>query len=134
MFRARHRFKACTGAHYLGGYIGDNKYKRDWLRESKMTWENNINTISKTAGNHPQESYAAVVRTIQLEWIFLQHVTWFTIDAFAGVERMIWETFLPRLFFRNMKTLSTIVGDLSMMLVKKSRLGTLNPVASAQDK
>ena len=31
-FGAHHRFKVCTCAHYLGGYIGDDKSKRDWMR------------------------------------------------------------------------------------------------------
>ena len=77
------------GARYLGGYTGYNESKQDWLRERKLTWEKNINTISKTAAKFPQESYAAVVRVIQSEWIFLQHLTWDTGDAFAGMEKMI---------------------------------------------
>ena len=48
MFGARQRFKVCTGARYLGGYIGDGESKRDWLREGTLTWEKNIGTISKT--------------------------------------------------------------------------------------
>ena len=47
---------------------------------------------------------------------------------------MICETFLPRLFFGKTKTLSPIVGALSMMTVKKSGLGLLNPVMSPQEK
>ena len=31
-FRARHGLKVRTGSRYLGGYIGDDEYKRDWLR------------------------------------------------------------------------------------------------------
>ena len=44
---------------------------------------------------------------------------------------MIWETFLPLLFFVKSETLSTIVGTLSTMLVKKSGLKLLNPLTSA---
>ena len=47
---------------------------------------------------------------------------------------MIRETFLPRLFFGNTKTLSPVVGALSMIPVKKSVLGILNPLTSAQEK
>ena len=47
---------------------------------------------------------------------------------------MIWETFLPRLFFVNMKTLSPVVGALSTMPINKPRLGLLNTVTSAQEK
>ena len=45
-------------------------------------------------------------------------------DAIAGVEKIIWETFLPRLLFRKTKTLSPVVGALSTMPVKKIRTGT----------
>ena len=67
VFGARHGFRVCTGAHYLGGYIGDDKFKRDWLIERTLTWEKNINTISKTTEKYPQESYAALVCVIQPE-------------------------------------------------------------------
>ena len=112
-FRARHGFKVCTGTRYLGGYIGDDESKSDWLRKRTLMWEKNINMISKTAGKFTQKSYAAVVRAIQSKCIFLQHVTWDTGDEFAGVGKIIRETFLPRLFFGNMKTLSPIIGTLS---------------------
>ena len=89
VFRARHGFRVCTGARYLGGYIGNDKSKLDWLRHRKLMWKKNINTISKTTRKYPQEIYAAVVRAIQSEWLFIQRITWDTGDAFSGVEKMI---------------------------------------------
>ena len=79
-------------------------------------------------------NYTTVVREIQPGWIFLQRVTWDTGDVFARVERMIQETFLPRIFFVNTKTLFPVVGALSTMRVKKFGLGILNPVTSYQEK
>ena len=38
----RYRFKVCTGAHYLGGYIGDDKSKSNWPREHTLTLENKL--------------------------------------------------------------------------------------------
>ena len=32
LFGLRHGFKVCTGARYLGRYIGDANSKRDWLK------------------------------------------------------------------------------------------------------
>ena len=75
-----------------------------------------------------------MVRAIQLKWIFLQSFTWYTGGAFAGVEKMIRDTFLSCLLFGKTKTLSTIVEALSTMTVKKSGLGVLNLVTSAQEK
>ena len=31
MFGARDGFRVCTGARYLGGYIGDDESKQNWL-------------------------------------------------------------------------------------------------------
>ena len=73
-FGARHGFKVCTGPRYLRGYIGDDNYKSNRLREFTLMWEN-IGIISKPAGKYPQDSYSAVVRAIQSDWILLQHVT-----------------------------------------------------------
>ena len=44
------RFKVCTFARYLGGSNGDDKFKRDWLKEYTEMWEKNIHKISRTAG------------------------------------------------------------------------------------
>ena len=94
----------------------------------------NIRTIIKTAGKYPQESYIAVVRAIQSEWIFLQHVTWDTGYGFAGVEKMIREIFLPRHIFGRTITLSPIVGGLSKIPIKMAGLGLLCPVISEKYK
>ena len=108
VFGALHGFRVCKGARYLGGYIVDNKFKRYWLKE------------------------CAVVRTIQSEWIFLQRITWDTGESFAGVEKMIRETFLPYSFFGKTKTLSPVIVYLITMPVNKSGLRLLNPVTSSQ--
>ena len=132
-FDACQGFQFLTGAHYLQGYIGAGDSKSDCLIEHMLTWEKNIHTISKTAGKYPQESYSAVARVIQLEWIFLQRLTWDTEDTFAGVEKIILETFLPRLLFSKTKTLSHIIVALSMIPVQGFGLGLLNPVTSVKE-
>ena len=133
-FGVCHNFKVCTGARYLCGYIGDDKSKHYLLKEYTETWEWNICMIRETVGEYTQESYSEVVCVIQLECIFLQRGTWDTGDAFAGAKKMIWETFLPRIFFGKTKLILLIIGALSTMLVKKSGLGLLNPVMSVNDK
>ena len=37
VFVARHGFKVCTGARYLGGYILDDESKHDWLKQRTLT-------------------------------------------------------------------------------------------------
>ena len=99
-FGLGHRFKVCTVARYIGGFIADDKSKRDCLKEPTETWEWNIHMISKTVVKYLQEIYSAVVYAIQPDWIFLQHITDNTIYEFAGVENMIWEDFVSREYQR----------------------------------
>ena len=97
-------------------------------------WENNNGTIIKTTGKYLQKSYATVACTIQSEWIFLERVTWYMVDAFAVVDKMLQETLFVSSFLQKEKSLSTIVGALSTMPVKKSGLGLLNPLTSGKGK
>ena len=55
MFGLRHGFNVCTGARYIGGYLGDDNPKREWLKECTKTWERKFFTIRKTWGEYPQE-------------------------------------------------------------------------------
>ena len=55
-------------------------------------------------------------------------------QAFTGMERFLWETFLRCIFLGLSKTLLPIVGALNMLLVKISGLGIQNPVKSAKEK
>ena len=70
LFGRRHGFKVCTGARYLGVYIGDDISKGDWLKDYIDKWERYICAPRKTADKYPQESYAAVDHVVQSEWIF----------------------------------------------------------------
>ena len=67
LFGSRHGFKVCMDTLYLGGYIGDDGSKYDWLKNRTETWEWNIHMIRETVGGYPQESYAVVVCAIQSE-------------------------------------------------------------------
>ena len=75
LFGLRHGFKVCTGMCYLGSYIGEDKYKRECIKDRTETWEKNMCTSRKTTRKFHQEIYAMVVCAIQSEWIFLQCVT-----------------------------------------------------------
>ena len=75
LFGSRHRYKVCTGARYLGGFIEYDNSKRDWLKKRTKTWERHIFKIHKTTGRFPTESYFVVSFLIQSKRIFLQRVT-----------------------------------------------------------
>ena len=55
----------------------------------------------KMVNKYPLESYAAVDRVVQLDWIFHQCVTKVTVKAFIGLRKVLQKTFLPGIFFGN---------------------------------
>ena len=103
LFIRRQKFKVCTGPHCLGGCIGDDVSKGDWLKKRTDKWERYIRALSKTVDKYPHKSYAAVARTVQMEWIFMQRVTKYTGQVFTGMEKFLLVTFLPRLSLENRK-------------------------------
>ena len=50
VFGEQHEFRVGTGACHLGGYIGDDEYNCDWLRERTLTWDKNIKTVCSIPG------------------------------------------------------------------------------------
>ena len=105
------------------------------LRTLQTDWVHSNPQSSLFIQNSCSIEYPCILsRAIQSEWIFLQHVTLYTGGVLVGVEKIIRETFLPRLFLGKTKTLPPIIRDLSKMPVKISRLRLLNPVTSAQEK
>ena len=89
----------CTGAIYLGVYIGDDVSKGDCLKKLMEKWEREIRSLIKIEDKYTQGSYAAVDRVVQLEWIFLQCVTKDTGQELTGMEKVLRENFLPCIFF-----------------------------------
>ena len=85
------------------------------------------------AGKYPQEKNAAVACDIQPVRIFLQRMTKDMGQEFEGLEKVMQETFLPRLYFVKSKTLPSVVISLITLLVNKSRLVLQNPVTSSEE-
>ena len=104
------------------------------MKECTETCERNICKIRKTVGGYLQESYAVVVCAIQPEGIFLQGVTKNMVDVFAGMEKLLRETFFTCLFFGKSKFLTPLIGNLIMMPIKKAILGFQNHVTSTNEK
>ena len=78
-------------------------------------------------GKYPQESYASVLRAIQLECIISKRSTKNMGDDFAG-------TFSTRLFFIKFKYLTPPIGTLSTMMIQKAGLGLHISLKSAEKK
>ena len=54
IFGRRHVFKVCTGARYLGVYIGDDKSRGHWIKEHTEKWDRDIFALSQTVDKYLQ--------------------------------------------------------------------------------
>ena len=67
LFGAHHGFKVCTGANYVGVYIGDDESKGACIKNRTDKWDRNIHVVTETVGKYPQKRYSAVAHMIQSE-------------------------------------------------------------------
>ena len=113
-----HEFNVCTGMYYLGGFIGNDKSKCDWLKDLTTKREKKIVQSPKQWGKSPGElRCGGLCNTIIMDiFATCEKDTGYT---FMGVWKILWENFMSRLFFGKYKALPLIVGTLSTMTAPK---------------
>ena len=60
---------------YLGGFIGDITGQATFVQDKVCHWIADVKCLSKIAEKQPQAAFAALVKSLQCEWQFLQRVT-----------------------------------------------------------
>ena len=60
--------------HYFGGFIGETVGQATFGQDKVCHWIANVKYLSKIAEKQPQAAFATLVKLLQCEWQFLQHV------------------------------------------------------------
>jgi len=135
---ARQVFKAndldiqfSRGQRYLGGFIGSNASKVDWLGSMVTTWVAAVETLASVAGNYPQAAYTGFTFCLQNEWQYVQLVTSDTATHFAPLEAAIRTKFLPALLGIAASDLDGEFRELLTQGVKTGGIAIRNPVDTA---
>ena len=71
------------GHRFLGGFIGDNDSTSQYVESKIKEWIASIITLSKAAEMYPQAAFAALSKSLQFEWTYLQRVVLDCGAAFA---------------------------------------------------
>ncbi len=119
------------GQRYLGGFIGSNARKVDWLGSMVTTWVATVETLASVAGNYPQAAYAGFTFCLQNEWQYVQRVTSDTAPHFAPLEVAIRTKFLPALLGIAALDLDGEFRELLTHSVKTGGIPIRNPVDTA---
>ena len=91
-------FQHKEGSRYIGGFIGTDASRDEWLRPQIETWTEGVKTLAKVATRYPQTAYAGLVKSLQTEWTYLQRVVPDIATHFNPIEDAIATDFLPALF------------------------------------
>ena len=124
-------FEVTTGARYLGGYVGNNTSKNRYIEDKVNDWCESIKIFASMAPSIPQLVYAAVSKSLQHEWSYLQRVTEDCCLHFKPLEELIQNTFLPSLFGIDL-TKYPHIRTLTALPVKQGGISIPNPKEMAE--
>jgi hypothetical protein len=128
---AEFEFQFRDGSRYVGGFIGSDDAKREWLEPQIQKWVAGIETLSRVAKRYPQTAYAGLVKSLQTEWTYLQRVVPGIEGVLAPLEEAIQKFFLPALFEESEANL-TALRPLLGLGVGKAGLGVPDPSDTAR--
>jgi hypothetical protein len=81
----------------LGGFIGSNASKTDWIGSMVTTWVAAVEMLALLTGNYPQAAYTGFTFCLQNKWQYVQRMVSDMAPHFAPLEVAIRTKFLPAL-------------------------------------
>jgi hypothetical protein len=124
-------FKYQDGHRYVGGFIGTDASRTQWLEPMIADWVFGIEQLASVAKRFPQAAYAGLAKSLQTEWQYLQRVLPHAGGSFRPIEAALASTFLPQLLQEPEASADTL-RDLLALPVRQAGLGIPDPVSSAQ--
>jgi hypothetical protein len=119
-----------TGARYLGGFVGEETDRNNWLEEKISEWSFGVGELANLAHTHPQSAFAGLQKSLQNEWGYVQRVVEGASNLFQPLEEKLATAFLPALFGEH-SIEDTHRRLLAALPVKFAGLAIPNPVATA---
>lgn len=109
-------------------FIGEDDECELYVKQKMEKWVQCVASLSKAAESQPQAAFAALVKSIQCEWRFLQRVIPNCSILFSPLSDIIKEKFFPSIFG---STVSDIEFDLFTLPARLAGLGLGDPVKRA---
>ena len=120
--------KVVSGSRFLGGFVGECSMASDFVAQKVKMWVDCVQRLSDVAKVQPQAAHAAVSRSLQFEWSFLQRVIPNCAAAFVPLRDAIHHQFYPVVLGGPVSEFEVRLFDLP---AHAGGLGISDPVESA---
>ena len=121
--------KVVTSHRFLGGVIGDNEGQMEFLRSRVKEWSHILNQLSEIAIEQPQAAYAALTKSIQNKWQFVQRLVPNCQQALTDIENLLFNSILPAIFGCE---ISPQERDIFSLPTRYGGLHVLNPTETCE--
>ena len=112
----------------MGGFIGGKLGRDEFVRNKIQRWVNDVHCLSDIAITQPQAAYAAMTKSLQFEWNYLQRVVPSCEELYADLEHVLANEFLPAVFGGE---ITMAERDLFSLPARMGGLGISNPMQTA---
>ena len=106
---------------------GSDDSMKEWLSPKIDTWVSHIRLLARVAKRYPHTAFAALSKSLQCEWTYLQRVLPDISDYFAPIEQALQSEFIPALFGDEQAP----PRSLSKLPVRYAGLGIPDPVSNS---
>ena len=114
---------------FLGGFVGGCDERDMYVKSKVNDWIKCIRELARIAKSQPQAAYAALVKSIQHEWDFLQRVVSVSPDCFDDLKQAISDDFWPSLFGN---VVTTNEAELFFLPTRMGGMGVRDPTSIAE--
>ena len=116
--------KVVHSRRFLGGVIGDKPGKSAFVSDLTKKWVSKLKCLTMIATTQPQAAYAALTKSLQHEWSYIQRVVPGCESSFHEIEHMLANDLLPTIFGCEV---SPVERELFTLPARMGGLGIVNP-------
>jgi hypothetical protein len=128
LFEQQLGVQVVSGQRFLGGFVGSTTDREEYVKKKVDYWCAAVRKLAQVAASQPQAAFAALTKSLQFEWSFLQRVIPDCDHLFEPLETAIKDDFLPAVLGQELSELDRTLFSLP---ARMGGLGMRNPMQTA---
>jgi hypothetical protein len=128
LFEREFGVQVVSGKRFLGGFVGEGTERNAYVKQKVDGWCSAVRKLAHVAASQPQAAFAALTKSLQFEWAYLQRVIPDCAELFQPLEDALRNEFLPALLGQ---AISNLDRSLFSLPARLGGLGLRNPTQTA---